>query len=244
MMARMNGEDGDDADPLLKFCYIGICVALTLGSFILIGFFFEEYTGSDNECPTPKTLLSLTLIFCVFEMVASYCILYANGFVASVVMVYVTVLNFQALATYRNSNCESPSWSNDAPRYTGFLILIGALSYVGYETRLLTEDERHDVANEDGDIESGNKTAGDAHNNPTMRKINIFFHLTMTMASFYITMIMTDWGYDGSSDSRWYGLGANTWLISLAQWFIMFIYMFVLFAPYILHNREVAYAQY
>jgi len=244
MMARMNGEDGDDADPKLKYCYIGICVAITLASFIMNGFFFGEYTGSGDECSTPKTLLSFTIIYCAFEIVASYLIVYGNGFVSSVVMMYVTLLSFQALATYTNHNCESPSWSNDAPKYIGLVILIGALSYVGHERRLLNQEELNDIENEDADIKSGNKTAGDAHNNLTMRKMNLLFHLTMTMASFYITMIMTDWGYDGISDTRWYGLGANTWLISLAQWFIMLIYIWFLFAPMILQNREFAYAQY
>jgi len=244
MMARMIGEDGGDAEHNLKYCYIGICVALTLTSIIMIGFFFAEYSGSSSECSAPKTILSLTLIFSVLEIVASYFIVYGNGFVASIVMVYVTLLSFQALGTYTNDECENPSWSNDAPMYIGFCVLIATLSYVGYETRLLNEDERHDLANEDADIISGNKTAGDAHNNPTMRKINLFFHLTMTMGSFYITMIMSDWGYDGTTDNRWYGEPASTWLIVLAQWFIMLIYIWILFAPKILQNRLFAYAQY
>jgi len=244
MMARMMGEDGKDAEPNLKYCYIGICVALTLASFVMIGFFFAAYTGTGNECSAPKTILSLTIIFSVFEIVASYFIEYGNGFVASVLMVYITYLNFQALATYNKTECENTSWSNDAPMYTGFCVLIATLSYVGYETRLLNEEEQQEIANEDIDIQAGNKTAGDAHNNPTMRKMNRCFHLTMTMGSFYVTMIMTNWGDDGTSDTRWYGEPANTWLIALAEWFVMLIYVWVLFAPKILQDRQFAYAQY
>jgi len=244
MMARMQGEDGGDAEPMLKYCYIGICLALTITSFIMIGFFYGEYTGSGSGCSEPKTILSLTLIFGVVEIAATYFIEYGTGFVASVVMVYVTLLNYQALETYTNDECEDPSWSDDAPRYIGLLVLITTLSYVGYEIRVLNEDERHDIANEDADILSGNKTAGDAHNNPTMRKVNLFFHLSMAMGSFYLTMIMSDWGYDGSSDTRWYGEPASTWLIILAQWFVMLIYLWILFAPKILQNRQFDYAQY
>lgn len=244
MMARMMGEDGADAEPDLKYCYILICVALTLASFIMIGFFFLEYTEPNSECAVPKTFLSLTLIFSVFEIVASYFIGYGNGFVASILMVYLTYLNFQALATYSDTECENPSWSNDAPMYTGFFLLIATLSYVGYETRLLNQEEQRVLAGEDIDIKSGNKTAGEAHNNPIMRKMNGFFHLTMTMGSFYVTMVMTNWGDDGTSDTRWYGEPANAWLNILAEWFMMLIYVWVLFAPKILPDRQFAYAQY
>jgi len=244
MMARMMGEDGEDAEPILKYSYIGICVALTLASFIALGFFFSAYTGTGNGCSAPKTILSLTIIFSVFEIVASYFIVYGNGFVASILMVYITYLNFQALATYGNTECENPNWSENAPMYTGFCLLIATLSYVGYETRLLNEEEKQEIANEDIDIEAGNKTAGEAHNNPTMRKLNRYFHLTMTMGSFYLTMVMTNWGDDGTSDTRWYGEPANTWLIALAEWFIMLIYVWVLFAPKILQDREFSYTQY
>jgi len=244
MMARIIGEDGEDAEPNFKYCYILVCVALTLTSFVMIGFFFSEYTGTGTECSAPKTFLSLTVIFSVFEIVASYFIEYGNGFVASILMVYITYLNFQALATYSDTECTSPSWSNDAPMYTGFCLLIATLSYVGYETRLLNQEEQQEIAAEDMDIEAGHKTAGDAHNNPTMGKMNRCFHLTMTMGSFYVTMLMSNWGDDGTSDTRWYGEPANTWLIILAQWSMMLIYVWVLFAPKILQDRQFAYAQY
>merc|ERR1719193_1328083 len=90
----------------------------------------------------------------------------------------------------------------------------------------------------------GTKLRATHTHNPTMRKVNLFFHLTMTMGSFYLTMIMSDWGYDGSSDTRWYGEPASTWLIILAQWFVMLIYLWILFAPKILQNRQFDYAQY
>jgi len=244
MITRMIGEDGGDAEPMLKYCYIGICVSLTVTSFIMIGFFYAEYTGSGNECSAPKTMLSLTLIFCALETAASYFIEYANVFSSSIAVVYVTLLNYQALGTYTNDDCEDPSWSDDAPRYIGLVVLLSTLSYIGYETRLLNEDERHDIANEDADILSGYKTAGDAHNNPAMRKVNVSFHLIMAFGSFYVTMIMSDWGYDGSSDTRWYGEPANTWLIILGQWFVMLFYLWILFAPKIFQNRQFSYAQY
>merc|ERR550517_1818623 len=109
----------------------------------MIGFFYKEY-GVDG-CDTPKAFLSLTIIFSVIQLVASYFIQYANGFVSGVVMAYVTYLNFQAVATYTDTECESSSWSDDAPMYSGFCILVATLSYVGYETRLLSEAERHEI---------------------------------------------------------------------------------------------------
>jgi len=242
MMARMSGDDGQEAEPNVQYAYVSLCFVLIVGSFALIGLFFSEYGGSG--CSETQFLLTVTLIFSIGEIVLSYLIEHGNGFVASVIMVYVVYLNFQALATSTSSECQSPSWSNDAPMYTGFFILIATLSYVGYETRLLSQEERAAVVQENADIESGEKSAGQAHNHPSMRKLNRFFHLTMTMGSFYVTMIMTNWGDDGTGDDRWYGEPANTWLIATGQWIAMLLYLWVLLAPKMFPDRDFDYASY
>jgi len=235
MMNRMLGEDGQEAEGNVKYAYIGLCLILTAGSLTLIGFFFQEYGGSG--CDVPKTLLSITVIFCIVQMGLSIYIEHGNGFVSSVVTIYVTYLNFQALATTTNNQCNNVNWSKQAPMYTGFFILIATLSYVGYDTRLLSQEEREEVEAEDADIEDG-KSAITAHNHPSMRKLNRFFHFTMTMGSFYITMIMTNWGEDSTSDTRWYGQPANTWLIASGQWIAMFLYTWVLIAPVVLGDSR------
>lgn len=243
MMARMLGQDGQEAESNVKYAYLGLCLVLIIGSFTLLVVFFSEY--SDTSCSSMNFLLSVTLIFSVVEIVLSYYIEHGNGFVASVVMLYVTYLNFQALATNTSSTCESPSWTGDVPMYTGFVILIATLSYIGYETRLLSAEERAEVKKENADIESGEKSAATAHNHPSMRKLNRFFHLMMTMGSFYITMIMTNWGADGTSDdNEWYGEPANTWLIASGEWFAMLVYIWVLTAPKIFPDREFGYTTY
>jgi len=234
MMARMLGDDGEEAEPNVKYAYVTLCFVLVFGCFILIGFFFAEY--GDPGCPTNQFLLSVTLIYLVLQIVASYVVEHGNGFVSSVVMVYITYLNYQALATSTDLACQSPKWSDDAPMYSGFVILIATLSFVGYETRLLNREEQAEVEGENKDIESGDTTNG--HNSPSMRKLNRFFHFTMTMGSFYITMIMTKWGNDGTNDTRWYGMPANMWLITIGQWFAMLVYMWVLFAPKLFPERE------
>jgi len=239
MMARMTGEDGQEAEGNVAYAYVGLCLVIIIGSFILIGFFFSEYGGTG--CSGAQTLLSFTIIFCVVQMVLSYFVEHGNGFVSSIIMLYVTYLNFQALATTTDENCNNPSWSESAPMYTGFVILIATLSYVGYDTRLLTEEERGEVEAEDADIESGSKTANTAHNHPTMRKLNRFFHFTMTVGSFYITMIMTNWGDNGTSDSRWYGRPANTWLIATGEWLTMLMYFWCLLAPVYFEDRDFGY---
>merc|ERR1719204_1273284 len=88
------------------------------------------------------------------------------------------------------------------------------------------------------------KSAAAAHNHPSMRKMNRFFHFTMTMGSFYITMIMTNWGDDGTGDDKWYGEPANTWLIATGQWITMLLYLWVLLAPRIFPDREFGYKEY
>jgi len=237
MWARMTGDDGQEAEPNVKYAYVGLCLVIVAGCFTFIVLFFSEY--ADAGCSTTQFLLSITLIYLVFQLVASYFVEHGNGFVASVVMLYITYLIFQALATNTDAACQSPGWSNEAPMYTGFFILIATLSFVGYETRMLNAEELGEVQKENDDIESGNKSAGTAHNHPSMRKLNRFFHLTMTLGSFYITMIMTNWGNnDGAIDNRWYGRPANTWLITIGQWFAMLLYMWVLFAPKIFPERE------
>jgi len=236
MMARMFGTDGQEAEPNVKYAYVGLVAVIVITCFVFLGLFFSEYGGSG--CGVLEFTLSITLIYAVFECVASYFVEHGNGFVASIIMLYITYLNFQALATNTNASCESPGWSDDAPMYTGFVILIATLSFVGYETRLLSEEERAEVEQENADIESGEKSAATAHNHPSMRKMNRFFHLTMTMGSFYITMIMTNWGNDETDDTRWYGRPASTWLIITGEWVVMLLYSWVLFAPLILKGRD------
>jgi len=236
MMARMLGEDGQDAEPNVKYAYVGLCVTIVILCFILIGVFFSEYAS--DGCSTPQFLLSITLIYLVFQLIASYFVEHGNGFVASVVMLYITYLVFQALATNTDAACQSPGWSDEAPMYTGFVILIATLSFVGYETRMLSAEQLSEVQSENADIESGDKSAAVAHNHPSMRKLNRFFHMTMMLGSFYITMIMTNWGNDGTDDDRWYGQPANTWLITIGQWIAMLVYMWVLFAPKLFPDRE------
>jgi len=234
MMARMLGEDGEEAEPNVKYAYVSLCIILVVGCFIMIAFFFSEYGNSG--CSTNQFFLSITLIYQVFQLIVSYLVVHGNGFVASVVMVYISYLQYQALATGTDLSCQSPKWSDDAPMYTGFFILIATLSFVGYETRMLDADGRQEIESNNADIESGD--GGEAQNSPSMRKLNRFFHFTMTMGSFYITMIMTNWGNDGTNDTRWYGTPANTWLITIGQWFAMALYMWVLFAPLVFPGRE------
>jgi len=242
MMARVTGDDGQQAEPNVKYAYLGVCFVLIIGSFALIVLFFSEYTGS--SCSNMKVILSITIVFSIVEILLSYYMEHGNGFVASVVMVYVTYLNFQALATNTSSTCENPTWSEDVPMYTGFVILIATLSYIGYETRLLSVEEREEVKRENADIESGEKSAAVAHNHPSMRKLNRFFHLNMTLGSFYVTMIMTKWGDDGTIDSRWYGESASTWLIASGEWVAMLVYLWVLMAPKMFTDREFGYTTY
>lgn len=237
MMARMLGTDGEEAEGNVKYAYVGLCLVLVVACFTFIGLFFTEY--GQSGCSTNQAILSLSVIYFVLQMIASYFVEHGNGFVSSVVAVYITYLCFQALATNTDVKCQSPGWSDKAPMYSGFFILIATLSFVGYETRMLDADERKEVEGEDADIEAGNTTAGTAHDTPSMRKLNRFFHLTMTMGSFYITMIMTNWGLDAEqNDTRWYGYPANMWLITVGQWFTMLLYMWVLFAPRIFPDRE------
>jgi len=237
MMARMFGTDGEEAEENVKYAYVSLCLVLLVFSLTMIGFFFKEY--GQSGCAANQAILSINVIYLVFQMVASYIVEHGNGFVSSVVTTYVTYLSFQALATNTDSSCLSSGWSDKAPMYTGFFILIATLSFVGYETRVLNAEEIAEVQSEDADIESGNTTAGVAHNSPSMRKLNRFFHLTMTLGSFYITMIMTNWGLDSTTnDTRWYGYPANMWLITVGQWFTMLLYAWVLFAPLVFSDRE------
>merc|ERR1719334_3014957 len=116
-MTKMLGEDGDDAEPGLKYVYIAICVVLVTAAYTLIGFLFSEY--GKVGCGANQAFLVVTIVFGVFQMGLSLHILHGNGFVSSVVMLYVTYLTFQALATTVDVSCDSPDWSEKAPMWTG-----------------------------------------------------------------------------------------------------------------------------
>merc|ERR1711933_606570 len=107
-------------------------------------------------------------------------------------MFYFTYLEFQSLATADDVGCMS-KWSEWAPMWIGFAVLVCALSYVGYLG--VSKDTKDTVENGDHDLEDADKgTVNEHHNSPEMRKVNCWFHFGMMLGSFYVTMILSNWG--------------------------------------------------
>lgn len=237
MMFRILGSDGEDAEPALKYLYIIICFVLATGSYILIGFFFDEYGASG--CGTSQAFLVVTIVFGLVQMCLSFCIVHGNGFVSSVMMLYVTYLNFQALATTSDSSCNSPDWSEKAPKWAGLFILIITISYVGYDKRMLKQEDRELVSTKEANQEEDG-TAHQAYQ-ALMQKMNRFFHLVMTMGSFYLTMLMSNWG-EGSGRTEWYREAASPWINISAEWIAMLMYIWILLAPLLFTEYEFAFA--
>jgi len=237
MMCRILGSDGEDAEPALKFVYIIVCLVLAAGAYVLIGFFFSEYGASG--CGASQTFLVVTIVFGVVEMVMSYIIVHGNGFVASVVLLYVTYLNFQALATTPDASCDNPDWSENAPKWAGLSILIITLSYGGYDKRMLKSEDRELVSTEENNPEEESDHVKVYH--ALVQKMNRFFHLVMTMGSFYLTMLLSNWG-EGSGSTEWYREPASPWINVSAEWVAMILYIWVLIAPSIFPNYEFAFA--
>jgi len=240
MMVRILGDDGEDAEPALKYVYIIICLVNVTAAYVLLGFFFHEYAA--GGCEASQAFLVVTIVFGVVQMGLSYLILHGNGFVASVVMLYVTYLTFQALATTSNSSCDSPDWSENAPMLAGLFILIITMSYVGYDRRMLNKEDRELVSTEEKNVEDGIADVKVYYSHPTIQKMNRFFHLVMTMGSFYLTMLMSNWGA-GSGKSEWYREPASPWINVSAEWIAMLMYIWVLLAPSLFSDYEFAFAK-
>jgi len=237
MMLKIFGSNGEDGETAQKYVYIILCLVLATGAYVLIGFFFHEYGASG--CGASQAFLVVTIVFGVIEMCMSFIIVHGNGFVASVVMLYVTYLTFQALATTSDASCYSPEWSEKAPSYTGLSILIITLSYVGYDKRMLKQEDRELVSTEE--TNEGEPTDDVKVYHALIQKMNRFFHLVMTMGSFYLTMLMTNWGA-GSGSTEWYREPATPWINVSAEWIAMIMYIWVLLAPSLFPDYEFAFA--
>merc|ERR1719233_891278 len=101
-------------------------------------------------------------------------------------------------------------------------------------------EDRELVSTEEKNIEEGTADIAVYHEHPTMRKMNRFFHLVMTMGSFYLTMLMTNWG-EGSGSTEWYREPASPWINVSAEWIAMIMYIWVLIAPLIYPDYEFAF---
>jgi len=251
---RIEGEDDYDPDPQLAMCIIFWCFAFVVGSWILDGFFFHWYAPSGESCSTNTFLIVLTIIWTLVNTVLSSTkwIEHGNLFTAAVVQFYATWVLYTALAADRsscNTYADPAGQKGGAQMWIGICLITAALSYLGYKTTtlFLSEDEEDELKQTDeklkGDEESGaadKKQADDDQNTSAMLKANLTFHLIMVFGSFYMAMLLSNWGVQDPTKHTGDGLSTtgNKWIIISAQWFALLLYFWSLIAPKVCTDRD------
>lgn len=244
IFARIQGDDGE-ADPNLMYCVIFWVFAFMVGSWVLCGFYFGWYAPSG--CGLNQFLIVLTIAYTLFNSVLSATKFapYGNIYTSAIVQFYCTWLLFTALAsdhTTCNTQAGSDGMEHGGPAmWIGVVLITIALSLMGYKTTTAfhSHDEEEALKSKDEEIKSAEEEGGrkedskEDQENFAMKKANITFHLIMTCGSFYMAMLLSNWGVQevkGSSGSV-FANDANKWIIIIAQWFSMLLYTWNLIAP-------------
>jgi len=243
LVNRMGAEGpymGEDQQPELKYCYIFWCLAFFVSSLVLDGYFFAWFGG--DGCSTNKFFIVLTIILTLLATAISCTAWCQNGnlFTSMVVMFYSTWILYSALAADNNQACNTKKGNQGGLQmYIGIVLITAALSYVGYKTTTMFHDEEEVRELESADQQvkddsEGNLDALDDTKQNAVVKANLVFHFIMVFGSFYLAMLLTNWGVqkpDDDSSVNTFSRDSNIWILIISQWLCLILYIWTLIAP-------------
>lgn len=134
--------------------------------------------------------------------------------------------------------------------FIGILVIIISLSYVSSSKNYFGTEIDNSEQNQDIEL---NENLNPERNKENLEKnvesnkiysesnIYIYYHLTMIMGTFYVSMLFTNWGADDLNAKIIfiYKINeSNYWIQIISSWIIFGIYAWTLIAPKILSERE------
>lgn len=234
---RVQGDGDFDEEPRLMYCAIFWSFALIVGGWVLDILFFGWYTDGDG-CGTNVAFIVFTIIITALLVFLSILttIKQGNLFTAAMVSFYCTWMLYTALQS-DPSTCNTQKDSKGGfHMWLGIALVTAALSFMDYSATqvLLNEDEKKELEQDDNDIkdkeeggDDGDADKGEKQNEPHYIKANLTFHIIMLFGSFYMAMLLSNWGVQTHEPSE-FSVKSNRWIIMTAQWFCMVLYFWSL----------------
>lgn len=222
------------------FCYGG-AIALLVGM---------TYWFSNGDCSRNDFFMYFTLILSIFISLLSFSER-NNGslLTSSIIALYLHYLCYSALLS-DPSTCNDLSGDKWWQVAIGIIIAGATVCYAGWNlsnAKSLFDDADEDaeerfIATADGRMEaaSGNVELGAQNEERHEAGENVDweseeaeefmsrqrkFHFVMAVASMYLAMLITNWGYESqSSDQSWDGGDATTWVKIITLWVTVALY--------------------
>jgi len=241
LVNRMKGDGeylGEGEQPALAWCIVLWCLAFIGVSIYFAVRFFGWYAG--EGCGFNQFAIIFTIVFNLLTSAISITTNlspHGNLFASSVVWFYTTFILYEALAADR-STCNTrraDDKSGGTNMWIGIILVTMALGYVGNKTvynAVLAEDERDEVEKdaEAAENDEGDKAAmRERQSSKGVVKANMYFHLVMTFGSFYMAMLLSNWGTTGETETEsTFSTESNLWILMIGQWLCMALYMWSL----------------
>ena len=180
------------------------------------------------ENPLNTIFIFMNFIMCCTHTVLSLSYIAPHGtlLTSSIVSMYMTFLCFSAL--------HNSSQHYFIDNYLAMGFTIGSLCYSAYSTSATNIFRVEEVQNADtlALLDSvvikndNNENEDNKHNDKYV--VNGIYHLTLSLTTLYIPMVLTNWGGDPN----------NTWVKIITSWICGIIYIWSLIAPKICPSRD------
>lgn len=247
-------DDGDDHDKKYIFGLLGISFMLYLPTLFGMPYFFANYQH--------HLLLSSTTLFLIVLLTTLTLIrhrlsgreeLRGQLLPAGFISFYSMFLLWSALDSDTYENGEDSSYKA-IKLFTGAGLATLSLMYSAYSATGKVDAFVLDGSSAEYDLGQPLVSTDSQPNYDTVSEIEDYnenwkandkrratiFHLFMMGASMYMAMLLTDWGISEYNDSDSIRQG-NIWVKMISQWLIILLYIWSLYAPAILSEREFDY---
>ena len=233
---------------------IGLTIVLTVVNVTWLIFQYVWY----HSCGYNDAIISVTLVVCL----SFYVIVFfrtredASILTSSIVVSYVLYLQWSALASNPNAECNpfGSSATNTIMQivvglFFTFISLLIISSTTKKSDNLTTKMNAPLIEDEDNDyekLESVEKKDGKVLTQEDMHAFpisgpTIVFQALLVLSAIYFSMLLTNWGNPTVFEDTVRFYEANTtslWIKLVAMWLSMAIYMFSMVAPMIFPDRE------
>eukprot|EP00475_Leptophrys_vorax_P033100 TRINITY_DN5179_c0_g1_i1.p1 TRINITY_DN5179_c0_g1~~TRINITY_DN5179_c0_g1_i1.p1 ORF type:complete len:419 (-),score=111.57 TRINITY_DN5179_c0_g1_i1:1303-2559(-) len=240
----------------------------SLGSWIFFYIHFTDSAGGScsKEKIFISATLILCIAFTLLSITSF--IEHGALLTSSIVVAYCTLLLYNALSTDPSlCNPLANGSNNTAQVIIGLIVITMSVTYSAWNVscqfhifgaaKSEAEDRRNvnnsmednsDDERKAADAEDGRRSNNNNNNNgeqeeqldaSTIKKANIFFHLTMALASMYLAMLLTDWAQNLYNNTDTETIGeTNSWISIGTQWATVVLYVWTLVAPKCCPGRD------
>lgn len=205
-------------------CFIVITIILTV--VFLTGFGLSFYFF--GQCGKNIGIIATNLVLCIILYLGSLFAPRGSIFTASLIGCYVAYLTAAGLMVVQD-RCSSISQAT-----TGKIYTVGAsiftLTWMAYSAFSATyQFDACKCSDDEGDFDDGPEFSLS------------FFHVVFALASVYLLMIVTHWGYTGNTENVAWATDrgkVSSWVNLSASWVTMALYGLTLIAPLICPDRD------